>query len=86
MVEKHKEQEPSLVEDVFPDRVKSHVLHQVMRRLLDDFISIKPLGRLLETLDEIVDQTVEIDELVDACKDRIGDIDEYQFKNFFWSV
>lgn len=83
LIEKYRDEEPYLVENVFPERVKPHILHQVMRRLLDDFISIKPLGRLLETLDANIDKASGIEELVYACKERFGDIDEYQFGDLF---
>lgn len=79
LVDNFKEHDPYLVDDIFPDRLKPHVLHQVLRRLLDNFISIRPLGRLLETIDENLDQAEGIDDVVDACEDEIGDISEFQF-------
>jgi flagellar biosynthesis protein FlhA len=72
LLDRLRETSPSLVDEVVPNVVSAALLHRVLRDLLRERVSIRDLGRILETLAEWAPQIKRPEELADRVRMALG--------------
>ena len=72
LVEMLRSDQPLLANEIGNDRVPLTALHQVLRSLLSERVSIKDLPRIVETLSVAAPQTSNVDVLADECRAVLG--------------
>jgi flagellar biosynthesis protein FlhA len=63
---------PKVVEEIVPAVVPIATLHRVLRQLLQERVSIRDLGSILETLGELVPRVQDPDLLTDCVRERLA--------------
>jgi len=66
------EQAPKVVEEIVPSVVSVSLLHRTLRTLLEEGVSIRDLGTVLETLSDYAPKIEDPDLLVDLVRERLG--------------
>jgi len=66
------EQAPKVVEEIVPSVVSVSLLHRTLRTLLEEGVSIRDLGSILETLADFAPKIEDPDLLVDLVRERLG--------------
>ncbi len=72
LVDMMRTDQPLLANEVGNDRVPMLLLHQVMRALLAERVSVRDLPRIIETLSVMVGQVHGIEALADECRAVLG--------------
>ncbi len=65
-------QSPKVVEDIVPALVSVSVLHRTLRQLLEEGVSIRDVGAILETLAEYSGKIEDPDLQTDLVRERLG--------------
>ena len=65
-------QSPKVVEEIVPSLVSISILHRTLRRLLEEGVSIRDIGAILETLAEYSGKIEDPDLLTDLVRERLG--------------
>ncbi len=66
------ERAPKVVEEIVPSVITISVLHRTLRRLLEEGVSIRDVGSILETLAEYAGKIEDPDLLTDLVRERLG--------------
>ena len=66
------ERAPKVVEEIVPSVITISVLHRTLRRLLEEGVSIRDVGSILETLAEYAAKIEDPDLLTDLVRERLG--------------
>ncbi len=72
LVDMLRTEEPLLANEVGNDRVPMTLLHQVMRALLAERVSVRDLARIIDTLSVSVGQVHGVEALADECRAMLG--------------
>jgi flagellar biosynthesis protein FlhA len=72
LVDMMRTDQPLLANEVGNDRVPMPLLHQVMRALLAERVSVRDLPRIIETLSIMVGQVHGVEALADECRAVLG--------------
>ncbi|MGZ4768750.1 MAG: FHIPEP family type III secretion protein, partial [Ilumatobacteraceae bacterium] len=72
LVDMLRTEEPLLANEVGNDRVPMTLLHQVMRALLAERVSVRDLPRIIDTLSVSVGQVHGVEALADECRAMLG--------------
>jgi flagellar biosynthesis protein FlhA len=72
LLDAHAEQAPKVVEEIVPSIVSLSILHRTLRSLVDEGVSIRDLGSILETLAEYAPKIEDPDLLTDLVRERLG--------------
>jgi flagellar biosynthesis protein FlhA len=72
LLDAHAEQAPKVVEEIVPAIVSLSVLHRTLRALVEEGVSIRDLGSILETLAEYAPKIEDPDLLTDLVRERLG--------------
>ena len=72
LVDMLRTEEPLLANEVGNDRVPMTLLHQVMRALLTERVSVRDLPRIIDTLSVSVGQVHGVEALADECRAMLG--------------
>jgi flagellar biosynthesis protein FlhA len=72
LLDAHAEQAPQVVEEIIPAIVSLSVLHRTLRALVEEGVSIRDLGSILETLAEYALKIEDPDLLTDLVRERLG--------------
>ena len=72
LIEQLRESNPATVNELIPDVMKIGQVQQVLQRLLDEGISIRPLNTILEALADHQPETTDRTELTDAVRHRLA--------------
>ncbi|MCP5055607.1 MAG: flagellar biosynthesis protein FlhA [bacterium] len=65
-------QSPKVVEEIVPALVSVSVLHRTLRQLLEEGVSVRDIGSILETLAEYSGKIEDPDLLTDLVRERLG--------------
>jgi flagellar biosynthesis protein FlhA len=66
------DQAPKVVEEIVPSIVSFSILHRTLRSLVEEGVSIRDLGSILETLAEYAPKVEDPDLLTDLVRERLG--------------
>ena len=72
LVDMLRTEEPLLANEVGNDRVPMTLLHQVMRALLSERVSVRDLPRIIDTLSVSIGQVHGVEALADECRAMLG--------------
>ncbi len=72
LVDMLRTEQPLLANEVGNDRVPMTLLHQVMRALLSERVSVRDLPRIIDTLSMSVGQIHGVEALADECRAMLG--------------
>ncbi|MFT5081665.1 MAG: flagellar biosynthesis protein FlhA [Planctomycetota bacterium] len=72
LVENLKRSSPAIVEELLPDRLSYGELHQVLRNLLREGVSIRNMAIILEALSDNINQTRDTEVLSELVRQRLG--------------
>ncbi len=72
VLDRYAERAPKVVEDIVPSIVSLSLLHRTLRSLLDEGVSIRDIGAILETLAEYAPRIEDGDLLTDLVRERLG--------------
>lgn len=77
-----KEKNPTLVSELLPDKVTVGLIQRVIQNLLQERVSIKNLGLILETIADFAEITKNPDELSEQVRRRMGPyfIGDYEYE------
>ncbi|MEW6743081.1 MAG: flagellar biosynthesis protein FlhA [Planctomycetota bacterium] len=83
LVERLREQNPALVEDLIPGLLSLGDVQKVLKGLLLERVPIRDLARILETLAENATATKDTDTLIELCRRRLARfiLEQYQDPN-----
>ncbi len=68
----YSKQAPKVVEEIVPSLVSVSTLHRTLRSLLEEGVSVRDLGTVLETLAEYAGRIEDPDLLTDLVRERLG--------------
>ena len=71
-VDAFSEEAPKVVEEIVPSIVPLSTLHRVLRTLLEESVSIRDVGAILETLAEFAPKVEDPDLLTDLVRERLA--------------
>ncbi len=72
LLDGHAQQAPKVVEEIVPAIVTMSVLHRTLRSLVEEGVSIRDIGSILETLAEYAPKIEDPDLLTDLVRERLG--------------
>ncbi len=72
LLDAHAEQAPKVIEEIVPGIVSISALHRTLRSLVEEGVSIRDLGSILETLAEYTPKIEDPDLLTDLVRERMG--------------
>ena len=72
LLDRYAERAPKVVEEIVPSIVSLSVLHRTLRALLEEGVSIRDIGAILETLAEYAPRIEDPDLLTDLVRERLA--------------
>jgi len=72
LLDKFAERHPKVVEDIVPAQVTPGLLQNVLQRLLAEWVPIRDLMLILESLSDHAGHQLSIDDLVEKVRERLG--------------
>lgn len=72
LLDRYAERAPKVIEEIVPSIVSISVLHRTLRALLDEGVSIRDIGAILETLAEYAPRIEDPDLLTDLVRERLA--------------